>query len=596
MTYQVIARKWRPQTFDEVVGQEAITRTLRNAVEQERLHHAYLFTGARGVGKTTTARILAKALNCAKGVTPEPCGVCASCVEIASGGSLDVIEIDAASHTGVDNIRDVVINSVGIAPARDRYKVFIGDEVHQLSAAAFNALLKTLEEPPSRVVFVLATTELHKVPDTIASRCQLFEFRTIPLAKIQAKLGEIAGQMDVRITPAALAAVARAGEGSMRDAQSALDQVIAFAGESVDMPDVATALGIVGDETLYDAIDAVSRSDGPGALKLVSRLATSGHDLRAFVRALMRTVRNLLVVRAVGYDAELVDAAEADAPRVSELAGRFTEAELVRAFSMLAALEQEIRQSADPRFQLEIGLVRLSELPRLRPLDEILTRLAKLEAALAGAPPAARPAPASSVVPPPRSTPPPPPPPSGSKAGPPEPPHFDDDEPPFEPMAPLPPPPKPRAAQRAHAHAAPPPPPPVVDTGLDGDEGVDAIRARLEGDNKMLIVTALEHAHIALDGAKLTVIFAETAAAHRKNVERARSAIENVAYEVTGRQVRLTVATGEAPAAAAPAAPAPRAPRAAPPQESASDPIVQAVLDTFKGQLLGIEPPPDDTQ
>ena len=189
MAYEVIARKWRPQIFDEVVGQEAITRTLRNAVEQERLHHAYLFTGARGVGKTTTARILAKALNCRTGVTVTPCGVCASCTEIAAGGSLDVIEIDAASHTGVDNIRDVVINSVGIAPARDRYKVFIVDEVHQLSGAAFNALLKTLEEPPSRVVFVLATTELHKVPDTIASRCQLFEFKTIPLTKIQAKLG-----------------------------------------------------------------------------------------------------------------------------------------------------------------------------------------------------------------------------------------------------------------------------------------------------------------------------------------------------------------------------------------------------------------------
>ncbi|MGB5038783.1 MAG: DNA polymerase III subunit gamma/tau, partial [Blastocatellia bacterium] len=197
MAYEVIARKWRPQIFDEVVGQEAITRTLRNAVEQERLHHAYLFTGARGVGKTTTARILAKALNCRTGVTVTPCGVCASCTEIAAGGSLDVIEIDAASHTGVDNIRDVVINSVGIAPARDRYKVFIVDEVHQLSGAAFNALLKTLEEPPSRVVFVLATTELHKVPDTIASRCQLFEFKTIPLTKIQAKLGEIATSMKV---------------------------------------------------------------------------------------------------------------------------------------------------------------------------------------------------------------------------------------------------------------------------------------------------------------------------------------------------------------------------------------------------------------
>ena len=304
MAYEVIARKWRPQTFDEVVGQEAITQTLRNAVAQERLHHAYLFTGARGVGKTTTARILAKSLNCRTGVTATPCGTCASCVEIAAGGSLDVMEIDAASHTGVDNIRDVVISSVGIAPARDRYKVFIVDEVHQLSAAAFNALLKTLEEPPSRVVFILATTELHKVPDTIASRCQLYEFRTIPLAKIHAKLAEIAANMNVQITPAALAAVARAGEGSMRDAQSALDQVIAFAGESVDVADVATSLGIVGDATLYETIDAIAAGDGASALRIGARLAESGHDLRNFTRQLMRAVRNLLFVRAVGYDAD----------------------------------------------------------------------------------------------------------------------------------------------------------------------------------------------------------------------------------------------------------------------------------------------------
>jgi DNA polymerase III subunit gamma/tau len=267
MAYEVIARKWRPQTFDEVVGQEAITQTLRNAVAQERLHHAYLFTGARGVGKTTTARILAKALNCARGVTPEPDNTCSSCLEITAGNSMDVMEIDAASHTGVDNIRDTIINSVGIAPARDRYKVFIIDEVHQLSQAAFNALLKTLEEPPPRVVFVLATTELHKVPDTITSRCQIFEFRTITLPKVQAKLGEIAARMGVKATPAALAAIARAGEGSMRDAQSALDQVIAFAGDAIDVPDVSTALGVVGDEVVYDFFDAIAKADAPAVLR-----------------------------------------------------------------------------------------------------------------------------------------------------------------------------------------------------------------------------------------------------------------------------------------------------------------------------------------
>lgn len=624
MSYEVIARKWRPQTFDEVVGQDAITRTLRNAVEHERLHHAYLFTGARGVGKTTTARILAKALNCAKGVTPEPCGVCPSCVEVTAGGSLDVIEIDAASHTGVDNVRDVVISSVGIAPARDRYKVFIVDEVHQLSTAAFNALLKTLEEPPSRVVFILATTELHKVPDTITSRCQIFEFRTIPLARIQAKLGEIAEQMRVSITPSALAAVARAGEGSMRDAQSALDQVISFSGESIDMPDVVTALGIVGDETLYDVVDAISRSDGGEVLRSVSRLAVSGHDLRTFARALMRVLRNLLVVRAVGYDAELVDAADADAERVANLAMRFSEAELVRMFSLVADLEQDIRKSADPRFQLEIGLVRLAELPRLRPLDEILERLKALESRLLGdsgttGSAAAHPAPSSRFVAPSRPAPPSAPQRPQRTAAPeppPEPPPFYDDPPedfaePVEskPLASRPP-------SRPAAPPAPPPPaPPAAVTpleperhdGPDGPEAVEAILAYLESQRKMFLLTSLGKASaITLDKGKLEIRFPEDAGKLRASVDRteSRSTIEAAAREITGRTVRVSVVTGSEQAPVAPATKKPSSKKAAPEpvrpvatpepaaqESSASDPIVQAVIDTFQGKLLGLEPP-----
>src|ERR687886_2496831 len=224
MSYQVIARKWRPQTFEEVTGQEHITRTLRNAVEHERLHHAYLFSGARGVGKTTTARLLAKALNCHKSdrPTPTPCkatdeDACASCREIAEGRSIDVLEIDAASNTGVDNVRDAIIGNVAVSPARDRYKVFIIDEVHMLSGAAFNALLKTLEEPPSRVVFIMATTERHKVPETILSRCQQFEFRTIATAKIVERLKLIAKAEKISVPDDALREIARTGEGSMRD-------------------------------------------------------------------------------------------------------------------------------------------------------------------------------------------------------------------------------------------------------------------------------------------------------------------------------------------------------------------------------------------
>src|SRR5215510_1555693 len=230
---QVIARKFRPQTFDQVVGQEAIRRTLENSIKSRRTHHAYLFAGARGVGKTTTARILAKALNCVQGPTVEPCGVCPSCIEISASRSIDVMEIDAASNTGVDNVRDVIINTIQISPARDRYKIFIIDEVHMLSGAAFNALLKTLEEPPSGVVFIMATTELHKVPETILSRCQVFEFRTIATAKILERLKLIAKEEKISIPDDALREIARTGEGSMRDAQSALDQVISFAGNKI---------------------------------------------------------------------------------------------------------------------------------------------------------------------------------------------------------------------------------------------------------------------------------------------------------------------------------------------------------------------------
>src|SRR5687767_1718527 len=294
MTYQVIARKWRPQSFDEVTGQEAITRTLRNAIEHQRLHHAYLFSGARGVGKTTTARLLAKALNCHKsdGPTGTPCrtddpNACASCKEITEGRSIDVLEIDAASNTGVDNVRDSIIETVGFAPARDRYKVFIIDEVHMLSKPAFNALLKTLEEPPARVVFIMATTERHKVPETILSRCQQFEFRTIATAKILERLKLIAKAEQISIPDDALREIARTGDGSMRDAQSALDQVISFAGTKIKKEDVEVALGVAGADILTRVIDSIATNDPAAAITVVDDIVMRGHDLRNFCRDLL---------------------------------------------------------------------------------------------------------------------------------------------------------------------------------------------------------------------------------------------------------------------------------------------------------------------
>ena len=338
MAYQVIARKWRPQTFDEVTGQEPITRTLRNSIEHQRLHHAYLFSGARGVGKTTTARLLAKALNChkAKEPTPTPCrsddpDQCPSCREITEGRSIDVQEIDAASNTGVDNVREAIIGSVGIAPARDRYKIFIIDEVHMLSTPAFNALLKTLEEPPPRVVFIMATTERHKVPETILSRCQQFEFRTIATAKILERLKLIAKAETITIPDEALREIARAGEGSMRDAQSALDQVISFAGNKISKEDVEMALGVAGADILTRIVDSIASNKSAETLAVVDDIVMRGHDLRNFCRDLLAHFRDLLVTKVSGQD-ELLESAVCELQELKRQAAFFSESDLVRFF------------------------------------------------------------------------------------------------------------------------------------------------------------------------------------------------------------------------------------------------------------------------
>jgi DNA polymerase-3 subunit gamma/tau len=389
MSYQVIARKWRPQSFEEVTGQESITRTLRNAVEHERLHHAYLFSGARGVGKTTTARLLAKALNCHKFDKPTatPCSIddptaCPSCREVAEGRSIDVQEIDAASNTGVDNVRDAIIGSVAISPARDRYKVFIIDEVHMLSGAAFNALLKTLEEPPPRVVFIMATTERHKLPDTILSRCQQFEFRTIAASKIAERLRHIADAEKIKVTDDALREIARAGEGSMRDAQSAFDQVISFSGAEIKAEDVEAALGIAGTEMLSRVMDGIAAARPADALAVVDDLVMRGHDLRNFCRDLLAHLRDLLVAKVSGETAGFMDSSAPDRKELMRQAAAFNESDLIRFFHSLTETENSLRTAAHPRYQLEIGLVKLMEMRRLAPLQQLLERLDALEEAL----------------------------------------------------------------------------------------------------------------------------------------------------------------------------------------------------------------------
>jgi DNA polymerase III subunit gamma/tau len=374
MSYQVIARKWRPQSFDEMVGQHAVVQTLKNAILQNRIAHAYLFAGARGVGKTTMARILAKALNCLQGPTVDPCNNCPSCREIAGGSSIDVLEIDAASNRGIDEIRELREN-VKYAAARDRYKVFIIDEVHMLTVEAFNALLKTLEEPPPHVVFVLATTELHKVPSTILSRCQHFNFRAISPKEILDQLSYIAIQEQIRIDERALHAIARASEGSMRDAQSLLDQVISFCGNEIADEQVRDLLGIIPQQILEEFTVAIIDGNAKQILLLVERLVQSGRNLQSFVREMLSHLRNLLMVRIAGEDSQLVPLDSSDLTRLKEFASHFSEEDLTRFFSILVATDGELRWSSQPRFHLEMGLMKIVQAKRLVPIEELLTGL-----------------------------------------------------------------------------------------------------------------------------------------------------------------------------------------------------------------------------
>src|SRR6266849_6394490 len=377
MSYQVIARKWRPQKFEDVVGQQAVTRTLRNALASGRIAQAFVFAGPRGVGKTTTARILARALSCEKGPTADPCGVCDACKEIAEGRDMDVLEIDAATHTGIDNIREVIISGLGIMPVRNRYKIFIIDEVHQLSGPSFNSLLKSIEEPPPHVVFMMATTEVEKIPETVLSRSQVYEFRTISTKAIAGKLREIMDAEGVTVGEDSLQLIARDAEGSMRDGQSKLDQVMAFTGTTITTEDVATVLGLVGRDLLLDTIEAVADEDAPASFALAARAVEMGYDLRAVCRELSRVVRDLLVLSVDPSritDPEI--AGEGERERLMALSGRFSREDLLRAFDLLTRAEAEIRGAAQPRYHLEMALLRWMHLRKLAPIEDLIAGLA----------------------------------------------------------------------------------------------------------------------------------------------------------------------------------------------------------------------------
>ena len=576
MGYQVLARKWRPQRFDEVIGQQAVTRTLRNAIASGRVAQAFVFAGSRGCGKTTTARILARALNCVHGPTADPCGECEPCVEIAQGRDIDVLEIDAASHTGIDNIREVVIAGLAIAPVRNRYKIFIIDEVHQLSTASFNALLKSIEEPPAHVVFMMATTELHKIPDTILSRSQVFEFKTIPARAIVEQLRRICSAEGIEVAEAALTLIARAAEGSMRDAQSALDQVIAFAGQTITADDVSTVLGLVGRDLLLDLVQAVVDEDGPRAFSLADRAVESGHDLKLVCRELSRVVRDMLVLAVDPARGSDEDLAEGERERLGALGRSFSREDLMRAFDLLAKAEQEIRIVSHPRYYFEMVLLRWMHLRKLVPLTELLDQLGGSGSARASLPAASRstvkpPAPTTSPIAPTTVRP----------------------APTSNAIAPTKERSAPSASQIAPAGGSIAPTSGRIASPREHASLKDALLAEIRAGKPFFYNTVVAQAQkIEIADDRVTFTFLPTHRALREQFEQSRGWLESAAERVAGRRVMVEAVQAAPPPDGAPA------PAAAPAEgaagrdlkaEAMTSPAVQAMLDVFPAEISDVE-------
>jgi DNA polymerase-3 subunit gamma/tau len=374
MSYQVLARKYRPQKFSEVIGQEHVTRTLKNAIEQGRTAHGYIFSGHRGIGKTTVARILAMALNCRSSDKPvmEPCGVCDSCTEIRAGNSVDVIEIDAATNRGIDEIRELR-EAARYRPARDRFKIYILDEAHQITDAAFNALLKTLEEPPSHVVFMLATTQPEDIPQTIRSRCQHFSFRAVRFEEILGQLRDLVGRENVEADEDALALLAEAGDGSIRDALSILDQAIASCDGRLTAQAVRELAGAAPSTVLEEVMQAVARSSSEEVLRLVDRLIGEGHSPTHFARQMVRFLRNTVVAKIAGRDSSLLQISGDERARVARVAELFSEEDLARHLQIMLRTHGELGYRQEQRFHLELGLLKMTHAQRLLPIEELLS-------------------------------------------------------------------------------------------------------------------------------------------------------------------------------------------------------------------------------
>ena len=588
MSYQVIARKWRPQTFQDLVGQQHVTETLKNAILNNRVAHAYIFSGARGVGKTTAARILAKALNCVKGPTAEPCGVCDSCKEIAAGTSLDVIEIDAASNRGIDQIRELR-EMVRYAPAASRTKVVILDEAHMLTGEASNALLKTLEEPPDRVVFVMATTEPENLEDTIRSRSQHFHFRALTFAEITKRLEEIAQKEELKIEPGAMAVIARMAEGSLRDALSLLEQARAYCGDTIPDDQVRALLGVVPEDALEELVGAIAAGSADRALGLVHTFQKEGRNLQHFCREAIRHMRNLLIARVCGADSELIAATPDQRPAIAKAAALFSEEDLTRFFQILLQTDDDLRRKPDPRVHLEMGLLRLINAARLAPLEELLAELksgapTSTDTGIAGASSSAPPQTRTTALPTvPAFTP----------------------APRSAPSAAAPGAPTPRTETNSQTLSAPLPstPPPAITTTPSTEikapngstkevrvsgisqEQVAEIKSAIQAQQKFLGELVEHSSGWELEGAELRIYFSPDKRPFAEMIE-GRETLEKiraVSSNVLGRAVRVC-AKLDSVAAAAAAASGTQELRA----QFEKDPLVRSMLQRFGGKITEV--------
>jgi len=507
--YQVIARKYRPQMFAELIGQEHVKTTLENAIAQQRIAHGYIFSGQRGTGKTTVARILARCLNCEQGPTASPCGKCASCLEIQGGSGVDVIEIDAASNRGINEMRELREN-VRYRPARDRYKIFIVDEAHQITSEAFNALLKTLEEPPEWVVFILCTTEAHKIPSTISSRCQQFSFRSVDFAELIGRIQWIAQQEGIQADDEVLSVLAQAGEGSVRDSLSALDQAIACCGAKLDAAQVRELLGMFSIDSLDRVAQALRDGDARRMLEVVAGLEANGRSLQHFARELARYFRNLLVVKIAGSTdtARLVAASPNERARLFETAGQFSEEDLTRYLQLSLDLFKDLQASLQPRLHLEMGLLRMVHAGKLQSIEDAIADLGPL----GSSPPPAKTPPSESGA--------------GPLAGKPEFTHSGTSSAFF------------KAASRPAA--APANAPPVTEPLVDGD-----LRSRLHAAliqaKQLHLADAIEHSELAESANELVITTPKMYVAYLK-----QPGFESAVRGLLEKAVRITIKIADA--------------------------------------------------